>query len=471
MQIRVLGVIAVLAFSAAAPVALRAETSSVAQGELALTLEEAVALALRDNRSLRSVRLRRAVDRFDLFLARRAYYPTGGVSLSAIRRKSSDGPMEEGWTVAPDIQWRSPIGTSVSAHWSQSGDFQTHDTLDSFSASVRQPLLRGAGLDVNMAPLRQARITADLQQLAEEDEIARLIDQVTLAYRGLIQAQEGVVLAELALQRSRQLLETNQTLIDAGRMAAADIIQTQSEVATQEVSLLESRRGLDTARRALLTLLALDPSTPVAARVEEEVAPIDIDPEAAVSLALENRRDLRAQRLSFQSLEIAEVVARNSRLWDVSVVASFNRFSPVSGRDREGHSVGLQLDVPLGDFSGRRQVLSARTALHTARLAYDDSLQRVESDVREAVANVQSRWLQLKMAERAQALAARSVEVQQERLRAGRASNFEVLTLQNSLRSADAQALSARIAYLNALTALDQQMGRTLETWRISLEP
>lgn len=43
-----------------------------------LTLEEAVALALRDNRDLRSLRMYRVLDRFDLFLAHRSYWPTGG---------------------------------------------------------------------------------------------------------------------------------------------------------------------------------------------------------------------------------------------------------------------------------------------------------------------------------------------------------------------------------------------------------
>ncbi len=71
--------------------------------------------------------------------------------------------------------------------------------------------------------------------------------------------------------------------------------------------------------------------------------------------------------------------------------------------------------------------------------------------------------------DRLRALSEQALEIGQERLRFGRASNFEVLSLQADLRAADAQQLSANIAYLNALTALDQQIGSTLETWRISL--
>ncbi|MEG1453183.1 MAG: hypothetical protein RSC22_10355, partial [Brevundimonas sp.] len=66
-----------------------------------LTLEEAVALALRDNRDLRSLRMYRALDRFDLFLAHRSYWPTGGVAVSALRRKADNGASSEDSSVSP----------------------------------------------------------------------------------------------------------------------------------------------------------------------------------------------------------------------------------------------------------------------------------------------------------------------------------------------------------------------------------
>lgn len=438
-----------------------------------LTLEEAVALALRDNRDLRSLRMYRALDRFDLFLAHRSYWPTGGVAVSALRRKADNGASSEDSSVSPSVSWHSPIGTSASVNWSRFERLDgTGGGTDSFSATIRQPLLRGAGWDVNMVPLRQAKINAELAYMNEEEAVAGLIDQVTFSYRNLIQAQERLTLSQMALERSRQLLDTNQALIDAGRMAAADIVQTQSEVANQEVALLETERSLTTARTQLLNLLALDPSMPLRAQDQVEAEAVELDADQAVAFALSNRRDLKARRLNFEQLEMSEKLARNSRLWDVSVVAGYDRFNPVGGGpDLSSHSVGLQLSIPIADFSGRRNVMGAQTALHTAELAYDSQLDRIEGQVREAVADVQSRWRQLEAANRAKTLALRSVEIQQARLRAGRASNFEVLSLQNNLRSADAQALTARIAYLNALTTLDQQLGRTLETWQISLEP
>lgn len=117
----------------------------------------------------------------------------------------------------------------------------------------------------------------------------------------------------------------------------------------------------------------------------------------------------------------------------------------------------------------RRADLAATTSLRTAELYYEDLTAAAEAQIRDAVQTADSAWRQLEAARRARDLAEQALSLQQEKLRVGRASNFEVLSFQSDLRAADIQELSARIAYLNTLTALDQQIGSTLETWRISL--
>ena len=472
MQIRALLLIILLAWMSGAVAQAQPSAPQAATPSISLSLEEAVALGLRDNRQLRSVRLWRVVERFDLVLARRAYLPTSNVAVSAIRRKSSYGEEQSDWSVSPELYWTSPVGTQANIGWTHSGDLdRSEEGEDRFHATLRQPLLRGAGWDVNMAPLRQARINDELSQLRQQDAVADLIDRIVYAYRDLIQAQETLGLAEAALERSRDLMENNRLMIEAGRMAAFDIIQTESDVANEQVALLEAQRNLGVNRTRLLNLLALESTTPIVAIEQEEPAPTYVDADDAVQAALQTRRDFKALRLEFEALVMAEKLAKNNRLWDLSVVAQYDRYN---GRDflpnTSSHAVGIQLNVPLADLSGRRNVRAAQTALLTAELNYEDSVQRLDAQVREAVSDVNARWRQLEAAMRAGRLARESLEMQRERLLAGRASNFEVLSMQTRLRNADVQTLSARIAYLNALTSLDQVLGRTLETWRISLE-
>lgn len=442
---------------------------------LNLGLEEAVALGLRQNRTIRSAYLQRAVERFDLFVAQRAFVPVGGVAAEVVRRRSASGETQTEAVVTPSAGWRTPLGTTAAFVWDrrerlEGGAGGARKTL---SLSLRQPLLRGAGLDVNMAPVRVARLQEEINRLRLKATVSDTVTAVVFAYRGLIQAQEQVRLAELSLERTRALLETNRALIDAGRMAAADIVQTESGVANQEVAVLEARRQRASAQVTLLRLLALDPRTNVMASDDIAAKHVEIDLNLAVELALEARVDVLAQRKSIEQARQAAAVARNNRLWDLSVVGSLTRqdgdWGPGVLSGRTDRTIGLTLGIPIGDYSARQADLAASTSLKTAELYYEDLAAAVEAQIQDAVQTAESTWRQLEAARRARDLAERALELQQEKLRVGRASNFEVLSFQSDLRAADSQELSARIAYLNALTALDQQIGSTLETWRISL--
>ncbi|MBN0031084.1 TolC family protein, partial [Pseudomonas aeruginosa] len=91
------------------------------------------------------------------------------------------------------------------------------------------------------------------------------ISQVIGAYRELLRAQEQARIAREALARTQELLEVNRAMIRAGRMAEFEIVQTEADVASQELNVEESTNQVDSARLALLQLLALDLSTQIRA--------------------------------------------------------------------------------------------------------------------------------------------------------------------------------------------------------------
>lgn len=443
---------------------------------MTLGLEEAVALGLRQNRTIRSAYLQRVVERFDLFVAQRAFVPVGDVSAEVVRRRSASGETLSEWAVTPSGAWRTPLGATAAFVWDRREPLRggTGGARSTLSLQLRQPLLRGAGVDVNMAPVRIARLQEEINRLRLKATVMDTVTGIVLAYRGLIQAQEQVRLAELSLDRTKALLETNRALIEAGRMAAADIVQTESGVANQEVAVLEARRQQTSAQVALLRLLALDPRTNVKASDDIAVQRVEVDMDVATELALAARVDVLAQRKAIEQMRHAATVARNNRLWDLSIVGSATRqdgdWGPGALTGRTDHTIGLSLGIPIGDYSARQADLAAATGLKTAELYYEDLTDGVAAQIRDAVQTTESTWRQLEAARRARDLAEQALDLQQEKLRVGRASNFEVLSFQADLRAADSQELSARIAYLNALTALDQQIGSTLETWRISLQ-
>ncbi len=52
----------------------------------------------------------------------------------------------------------------------------------------------------------------------------------------------------------------------------------------------------------------------------------------------------------------------------------------------------------------------------------------------------------------------------------GRTTNFAIITFQNDLVTSRLNEIGAQIAYLNALTSLEQTLGTTLSVWGIRIQ-
>jgi len=442
-----------------------------------ITLEEAVALGLRRNRTIRAAHLQRAAERFDLRVAERAFAPSGSLRAEVVRRVNGGQTRSEA-SLSPGVGLTTPLGTRVDFAWQRNEplDAGAGGMSQSATLSVRQPLARGAGTAVNMAPVRIARLQEQVNRLRLNATVIDTVTSIILSHRALLRAQEQVRLAEISLDRAQTLLDTNRSLVDAGRMAAADIVQTESAVANQEVSLLQARQDLNSTQLSLSRLLALDARTNIIAAGPLDASHVEVDMDRAVALAMDNRIDVLAQEITERQARQALVLARDRGRWDVSLFGSVTQRGGETGlndiyEDETDVSAGIRVEIPLGDYSAEQGLIRARTNVELAELRSADLAQAVDIQVRDAVQQVEARWRQLETARRARDLAERALELELEKLRVGRTSNFQVLSLQTDLRTADVQSLSAEIAYLNALTTLDQQIGSTLETWRITVEP
>lgn len=436
-----------------------------------VSLVEAVAIGVRDNRDIRAAFLERAAQRFRLRAAERRFSPRLDL-LADVYREDFAGVVTHQASLGGVGSLLLPTGAQIGFVWDRRQRLDGRGDSDVATLAVTQPLLRGGGLAVNRAPLRIARLQDSIERLALRNTLAEGISRIVFAYRALQQAQEQVRLAELALARTGELIATNRALIDAGRMAAADIVQSEADQANQQVALHQVRQQRNSTQLALLQALALDPATNIVAADPIAAEQVPVDTGRAVTIARASRMDLLAQQRAVEQAREGLRIARNQRLWDLSVVATATRND---GRDpllgplpsSTDNRVGLQLAIPLGDPAPKLAVVEADTSLRTAELRLEALDQAVESQVRDAAQRVEAAWLQVEAARRFKTLSARAVEIGRDKLAAGRSSNFEVLSLQDALRAAEIQELAAIIAYLDALTSFDLQIGATLESWNV----
>ncbi len=133
--------------------------------------------------------------------------------------------------------------------------------------------------------------------------------------------------------------------------------------------------------------------------------------------------------------------------------------------------VGLTLNVPLwGDLERRQALLNANIAVRQHALRHENLRHDIEAQVIDRIRNLDAAWKFLEIARQSRELAAKAVDDESFRFRAGLSSMLNVARLEDSFVAAQTGELGALLGYLNAVTALDEALGQTLQTWKVTLE-
>ena len=447
-----------------------------------MTLTDAVFLAIRHNRNIKSAYMDRVAQRWDLKVAEDEFVPDLDINPSVKRFSTGeDGSRTTTNETRLDTIFRQriPTGAEFVFRWANTGQRSDQDAFNSsWDVVATQPLLRGGGVEVNTAALRTARLTDTANILTVKSTVINTVTSTILLYRQFLQAQKELEIAENSLKRAQRLLEINKELIASGRMARVEIVQTQADVTNRELGLIGTKNALDRARLALLAELDIDKNLMAIPVEKATVTPIDLDAKRFKDMAFQMRPDYLQSLLILRISEIDLVVAKNNRLWDLLLEGRYgitgesekNIDEAVKRSMNEGRSqwnVGLSLNIPIGDLTRRQIFEGAKVNVKQQKLNLEELKDNIEIQILDAVRDIDLKHRQVVLARQARELSVQKLDIEKEKLKFGRSTNFQVVTFENDLVNAQVNELSAVIEYLNALTRLDQILGTTLDTWKI----
>ena len=468
-------VLVAVALLASAGVAFGAEHAGAPQAPMNLTLADAISLALERSRDVANARLSRIVQKQSLRVAEDKFAPDATIGPFVRYDVPDDREEHASAGISSQVSVLVPTGGRVALFWDNAVDESANKQWTTrLGANFTQPLLRGAGVPVNTASLKTARITERRNVLGLKSTVMQTIASVIAAYRSLIQAERRLEISARSLERARELLEVNRLLIRSGRMAERDIIQTEATVASRELDRLQARNNLDSARLTLIDHLDIDAGARIRPTETIAVDPAVPDVEQSLEKAFRNRPDWLRGLLQVESAEINLLLAKDNRRWNLSasVGASFNSandtFQPFETGDADYHAT-LNLNVPFGDLSRQQQYVSASIALQQARNGLAELRQAIDLEVRSAVRNVEVLSGQVDLARRRRELAEQKFAIEKDKLNRGLSTNFRVSTFEDDLVSAQNSEVDTSIAYLNALSSLDRTLGTVLETWGVDI--
>ncbi|WP_421903638.1 TolC family protein [Maridesulfovibrio sp.] len=500
----------ICAFSISLPAYAENETTAqVNNGTLPLSMDEVVRLTIRNNSNVATNYLQRVTDKFDLEQAEAKFEPVinidGSFNAEAFQRNMR---ISDNGTQTPASKWdvgakasitqKIPTGATLSFVWdnnysensdgtlSYDGDSSvsrtkeyTREGSSKWRIELTQPLLKGAGMDYNMASIRLARITDKINILTLRDNLSGLINSGLNYYFTFKQAKENLEIQKQALERSERLLEVNKFKQSMGRMSASDVVQAEADVASGRLSLEESRNSLDKARRDLLNHLEMDPNLSIEP-VKDEIRDVEPDYERCMQVALKNNQTYMTKVFAVTQSDINAMMAENEREWQLDLKGGYeetqtqkNSYSASTSDDEL--SAGVELSAPInlwGDdqLERKKKLLTAEVNKRKSRLELKRAKTDLQTKVANAVRDVKMRWKMIGLAKKNTELKALQLENENTKLMVGRTTNFEVVSYQNQLVQAQLSETSKQISYVQALLTLDQILGTTMETWHVKFK-
>jgi outer membrane protein TolC len=343
--------------------------------------------------------------------------------------------------------------------------------------SLTQPLLQGAGIEPNIAPIIIARINTERSYFQLKDAVQELV-------RGAIEAYWAVVFARTDVWARRQQVEQG-----AGALARAEARKRQgfgnvAEVAQAQVALYTFRANLIAAEANLLqreaalrNIMGYTPTEPPRITPITPPTPVRIDPkwDEILQLASTYRPDLIELKLILEADRQSLIIAQNQALpqVDATLLYRWNGLEGQTPNDRiisttpgqfTDWSLGVNFAVPLGLRQGRAALRRSELILARDRANLEQGLHAASHQLAGNLRNLAQFFEQYKAFKETRQAARVNLEQQLAEFRAGRAIFLNVLqaiTSWGDAVSAEAQSLAQ---YNVELANLERQTGTILES-------
>lgn len=430
-----------------------------------LSLYEAILLALRFNPNVRTQQIQRVADKFALEVAHNNFNPQYTFNATATFLRNS----KPQYTIVPQVNWLLPLGTQIAATTTISR-LGSAGAGNATTVTLTQPLLRGFGETVTMAPLVQAEYQEANQRLTLKNIVMSTVTQVIQDYYALVQAYNNLTVDELALQNSITMLQQFRVRIQAGQAAPLEIAPQESQVASQKLQVTLDKNAIQQNYQTLMITLGLNPSCKleIDKSISLDTFPIPSIPRAYV-LALENNIAYQQAVFNLKSQELEVIQQRDAQRWQLNFIATKNFASDGASPSEANDQIQLTLNVPIHDLPLQQQLVNAEVQYQQTKVQLLATKRQLKSDVITSIESLNLQLEQIKQAQAAVVFAQQAFDVEVKKLYYGRSTVLNVTQLRNDLTEAKISLISQEISYINTLAQFEQNLGVTLERWQLQL--
>ena len=352
---------------------------------------------------------------------------------------------------------------------------------------LRQPLLRDAWQEFNLAGVNIAKLNHQIALLGFRQKAEDVSTEVISAYWRLLQARHDVEIQEGLLDRT---LETLKKVEGRKEIDATDvqIKQTEASAKAREAVLLQARKRVIDVQDALVRLMA-DPQIRVLNDLEivPATAPCmtteKLESSEILSLAMKKNSMVQQARVAIAIADINIRVAENQKMPRLDLVASTRIQGLARGQgdaqdrlnsgDYASYAVGVSLEYPLGNRQREAELLRRRLERRKAISALQNIADQAAIQAKERIRTVETNYAEIQVQKETAEAAKIHLQALEdsEPVRERLTPEFLLVKLQAQGALADAQRaeIKAIVDFNISLTQLAQTTGTVLELHQVSV--
>jgi outer membrane protein TolC/ABC-type transporter Mla MlaB component len=407
-----------------------------------LTLEQAVALALKQNTTAQTAILTAAQAQQDKNTALAALLPQANFNLQEQRQRVNllaqfGGSIPKGF----------PLPSAI-------GPFDVFSTGVGFSGPIFDLTL--------FRRFQAARASGNASKADSLSTREQVILLVVSQYIGTLRATADVEASQSRVKLAQALYDQAADLQKEGVGTGIDTLRANVELQNENQRLIEAQADEQRSLFALSRLLNLDPRQEI--RLADSLSFFDMpQPELESSLeqALANRPEWKSLEDQLRAAEYSKKAAWDQRLPSVEYSGNWSELGTDPGNVIPVYTYTGVVSVPL--FTGGRiRAESTRADLEIKKVREQEADLRnsIALDVKTALINLNSARNEVQVANLGVVLSNEEVDQARDRFKAGVANNIEVIQAQDSLSRANDNQIAALYRFNQARADLARAIGQ-----------
>jgi outer membrane protein len=426
----------------------KALPASAPTSSLRLTLEQAVALAIKQNPTQQIAVLNAAESVQDKNITRAELLPQANLKVADSANRVNLQAEFGGKPLVP--------GSALPGHI---GPYQTFSAGPTFGSNV---------FDLSLWKRYQASranvLASKADSLGTREQVILL---VVSQYIGSLRATADVEASRSRVELAQALYDQAADLQKEGVGTGIDTLRANVELQNEKQRLIEAENDRDASLFGLSKLLNVDPRQTI--ELADSLGFFETpqpDVNSSIDQALSGREEWKAIEAREKSTKLDKQATQYERLPSLRFDGNWAYFGITSNDGIPTYEYTASVDMPILT-SGRIKAEVTKSDLELQKLQQqkDDLRNQIALDVKTSLLNLQSARNEVQVANLGVDLAKQEVDQARDRFKAGVADNIEVISAQDSLSRANDNQIAALYRFNQARADYARAIGQMEKTY------